>query len=123
MILINALLLYVVNNLIAWEAQVIRADEFRTVLPYVNASLVAQIIGNALFIFLGGQRSRQAVHFVLGLVSLAATWMLFRVFPFDFAHFFQSPWLTPYVKAAFGIGLIALVVSIVVRVIRLVRPS
>lgn len=118
---VNAVMLYIVNNLLAWDVLPFLTEDFARVLPLLNVSLVVTIIANALFVVYDARWFRSSGQIVLLAISMAVTVRLYRVFPFDF---------TPYaidwgmlgrfalLIAMFGIG-----VGIIVELGRLIFGS
>lgn len=83
-ILVNSLALYVVMNLLAWDALPFLTDDFVTVLPLIRASLIAAIIINAAWVVHDGQVFRSLTELCASGIALAATVRLLGVFPFEF---------------------------------------
>jgi hypothetical protein len=84
-IAVNVVMLYVVNNLLAWNILPFLTDDFGRVLWLIDISLVATIVVN--FIYLAYDRSwfRSLGQIGLNLISLAVAVRMYQVFPFDFS--------------------------------------
>ncbi len=111
---VNAALLYVVNNLLAWDVLPFLTDEFAQVLPLLNFSLAATIVFNALYVIYDGRWFKSTSQIVLLGISMAVTVRLYRVFPFDFSAY-AVDWAlvtrSVLIVAMFGVG-VAIVVEL-----------
>lgn len=81
---INIVLLWVVNNLLAWEFPRFLTRDFERVLPILNASIIASIVVNAALIGYDAGWFRSATNALTSGISLAVMIRLRQVFPFDF---------------------------------------
>lgn len=82
-IIVNFILLFVFNNLLNWRVPFL-TESFVTPLLFFNASFAAGIIGNALFLIYDARWIRHIVQIILNVISFAAIYVLFNVFPFNF---------------------------------------
>jgi hypothetical protein len=84
-IAVNVVMLYVVNNLLAWNILPFLTDDFGRVLWLIDISLLATIMVN--FIYLAYDRSwfRSLGQIGLNLISLVVAVRMYQVFPFDFS--------------------------------------
>ncbi len=82
-IIINFVLLFLFNNWMNWRVPFL-TESFVTPLLFFNASFVAGIVGNALFLIYDPRWLRHIVQIILNVVSFAAIYVLFVVFPFNF---------------------------------------
>jgi hypothetical protein len=84
-IAVNVVMLYVVNNLLAWNILPFLTDDFGRVLWLIDISLLATIMVN--FIYLAYDQSwfRSLGQIGLNLISLVVAVRMYRVFPFDFS--------------------------------------
>ncbi len=117
-IVANAIMLYIANNVLAWDVLPFLTDDFTRVLPLLNVSLAAAMLVNAVYIGYDARWFKSSSQIVLLAISLAVTVRLYRVFPFDFAAAgFDWELLLRFVLmvAMFGIG-----VGIVVELGRLI---
>jgi len=117
---LNAVLLYLVNVSPGWRAVPFLTDDTTEVLGWVNASLVASIIANALYVVMDGPWFRPLGELVT-LVGLAALVRLWQVFPFAFDDV-GVPWheITRWVLA---IGMGGSVIGLIVTMVKLARTS
>jgi hypothetical protein len=119
-LIITIALLYIFNNLIKWEAQLIINDKWLQVLPVLNISLSLAIVANMIFLFYHGRIFHYGARMVLDLFSLFVTYRLYTVFPFDFRRFFELGWLNTWFPYLLLLGTFGLVVAIVVRTARFI---
>ena len=118
-IAVNGIILFVVNNVLAWDVAPWLTDDFNDVLPILNTSLLASIIVNAVYLVFDPPLWRSVCELALLALSIAVGITMFRVFPFDFAAYsFDWELLTRMVMgfAIFGmcIGFIASAVKLIV---------
>ncbi|MFH1207630.1 MAG: hypothetical protein V1668_03415 [Patescibacteria group bacterium] len=116
-IIINALLLYVANNLLVWEAQFLK-HEWTDVLPAVNLTLSVTLGINILFLFYDSRGFYFISRTFSDAVSIYAAYRVWRVFPFDFHGFFELGWLNPVMKIVLPIAAVGIVIAIIVRAVR-----
>lgn len=116
-IIINAILLYVANNLLVWEAQFLK-HEWADVLPAVNLTLGVTLGINLLFLFYDGRGFYFVARTFSDAVSIYATYRVWRVFPFDFHGFFELGWLNPVMKIVLPFAIFGIAVAIIVRAVR-----
>jgi hypothetical protein len=115
-ILVNALALYVVTNLLAWDALPFLTDDFVTVLPLIRASLIATMIINAAWVVHDGQVFRSLTQLCASGIALAATMRLLEVFPFEF-----TDTTVDWVAVAHGVLLVALIGTVIGMVVDAAR--
>lgn len=116
-IVVNALLLWVANNLLAWGWFSWLTEDFTEVLPALNASLIVTIVAYALYVAYDGEWFRALGDIVTGVYSLLAGIAMWRVFPFDFSAY-AFDW-SLMARFAIGIGLFGVSVAILVNVVKL----
>jgi hypothetical protein len=116
-VVINALILWVANNLLAWGWFPWLTDDFAEALPAINASLIVTIIAYALFVAYDGEWFRALGDIVTGVYSLLAGIAMWRVFPFDFTEYaFAWDLMARFV---IGVGIFGVSVAILVNVVKL----
>jgi hypothetical protein len=82
-VFINMALLYLANNLVAWDLPFL-TDGFIAVLWVINLSLFAGMIGNLLLLVYDPLSFRRLVRISLNVVSFTAVYAVFTIFPFAF---------------------------------------
>lgn len=111
-IVVNALILYVVHNLLAWDLLPFLTADLELVLPLITVSLVAGMVANGIWIAFDPPWFRSATQIGLSVISLVVTIRMLDVFPFTFADG-GFPWETTVrvllvlVVAAIVIGTLA----------------
>jgi hypothetical protein len=85
-IVINVVLLYVVNNLLAWGLPFL-TDDFSEVVPLISLSLLVSVAANTLYLFVDTPVVKSATQIAVNSVSIVATVAVLRVFPFDFSDY------------------------------------
>jgi hypothetical protein len=81
---INGLLLFGINVAPGWSIVPFLTPDISAVLPWINASLVAGILANAVYLFRDTRRVKGLGDLITAVVGLVATVRLWQVFPFDF---------------------------------------
>jgi hypothetical protein len=117
---VNLLMLVVALNILEWGWLGFLTTEFEKVLPWVSLTLVASIIANLVYQFDDGPVVRSLGEMVTNLISILATYRVFRVFPFDFSGY-QFDW-APVTRAVLilamagaGVGMIAASIRLLSR--------
>lgn len=117
-VVVNLVMWYVINIQPGWQAVPFLTQETTLVLPFVNASIIAAIGVNLLYVFRDPAWLRglgDVVATTLGLVAMVRIW---QVFPVDFVD--GSLWrlLARWVVA---VGIVGSVIGIVAAFSKLVR--
>lgn len=110
-IAICAGLLYVVNNLLEWDAAPFLTVDFETIVPVLNAALIAGAVVNAIWLLYDAAWIRSVGQISLNLTVIGASALTLKVFPFDFAAY-SFNW-----EAAVTVVLLALILALVVATI------
>jgi hypothetical protein len=119
--LINGLLLYLVNRRPGWEAAPFLTAETEQVLGLVNASLVAGVVANLVYLVSDPPRLRSLGDLVTTGIGLAAMVRIWQVFPFSFEAD-GVPWDT-LCRWLLAIGIVGSAIGLVVALVSLVRGS
>ena len=126
-IAVNAVLLYIVNNLLAWDLLPFLTSELGQVLWLIDLSLLATIVANSVFLGFDPPWLKSMCQIALGGISMAVALRMYQVFPFDFTGSqFDWSWTTRFVMVLTMIGiaigivgeLIKLAGSLVPRAVR-----
>jgi hypothetical protein len=117
----NAVLLYLVNVSPGWDAVPFLTGDMTGVLGWVNASIVAGIIANALYVVVDRRWFRSLGELLVTLIGLAALVRLWQVFPFAFDDR-GVPWheITRWVLA---IGMAGSGIGLIVNAVKLARAA
>lgn len=91
-IVINAALLYIMNNLLTWEPPYVTAD-FAEVLGVINVSISATTLANLVFLTYDPRWFRHLAQIGLSLLSIRVLYTLFIVYPFDLGAGVYDMWL------------------------------
>ena len=84
-IVVQVALLILVNNLVAWDIAPFITDEFNDLVPYINVSLVASMVVNALCFAFDPRWFRSLTQAILNVITLVVIVQTYRIFPFDFS--------------------------------------
>ncbi|HSE08121.1 MAG TPA: hypothetical protein VLB29_05605 [Nocardioidaceae bacterium] len=119
--LINAALLYAVNVWPGWEELPFLTGQTTEVLGLVNASLIASVVANIVYIAYDAGRLRALGDIVTTSIGLAAMIQIWQVYPFDFEGY-SVDW-DVVVRILLVIGMVGSVIGIFVRFVNLVRGT
>ncbi|MFA5107011.1 MAG: hypothetical protein WC497_01645 [Patescibacteria group bacterium] len=117
-VIIHAVMLWVAVNLLNWGAQFI-LPTWADVLGIVRFSFILSIVAYATFIFYDGRGYYYLLRTAMDAVSIYVGYRLVTVFPFDFYGFYHQGWLNDAFPYVLWVGIIGLVISIIVRTVRL----
>jgi drug/metabolite transporter (DMT)-like permease len=120
-ITINAVLLYAINVSPGWDVVPFLTADTTHVLGWVNASIVAGIIANSLYLLVDRRWFKASGEIVVTLVGLTALIRLWQVFPFSFDDE-GIPW-HEVARWVLGIGVVGSIIAFVVNVVALGRAS
>ena len=123
-IIVDAALLFVANNILAWGWIPWLTDGFTEVLPILNVSLIATMVVNAVYLFYDPRWFKSLCEIGLLAISIAVTVTLYRVFPFDFS---DTAWnwdaITRVILVLLSLAMAAAIVGQAVALVRSVRPD
>lgn len=86
-VFVNAVLLWVVNNLEEWDVVPWLKDDFSRVVPIINVSLVASLVVNLIYLGYDTAWFKSLTQIVLLAISMAVMVRMYSVFPFDFSAY------------------------------------
>lgn len=86
-IVVNAIVLYIVNNILGWDLLPFLTGDFASVLPLLQLSLLATIAVNVVYLSYDEPTFRSVMQLGLSGISLAVLLRLYDVFPFDFSGY------------------------------------
>ncbi|MCD2109914.1 MULTISPECIES: hypothetical protein [Rhodococcus] len=115
-IVVDAVLLYLINGWPGWDVVPLLTEDTTRVLGWVNASIIAGVVTNAVYLVSDPPRLKALGDLVVNGIGLYALVRIWQVFPFDFPDDGSVPWdliaRTVLVVAIFG-TIIALIVAVV----------
>ncbi len=83
-IVVAAGLLYLVNNLLSWDAAPFLTEDFERIIPILNAALIAAIVVNAIWVLYDAAWVRSLGQVILNLAVIVTAALTLKVFPFNF---------------------------------------
>ncbi len=117
--LVNAAMLYGVNRWPGWDVVPFLTEETEDVLPAVNASILAGLVANLLYLVRDPEWFRALGDVVTTSVGLFAMTRLWVVFPVDFAEGgFDWALVT---RILLGLGIAGCIVGVLAGLVRLGR--
>jgi hypothetical protein len=114
-IIINAIMIYIFNNLLNWGVPFLTSD-YSGVLWAINLSLGMTITVNILFLIYDPGWFRHLAQIVLNVIALFVAFIIFTVFPFTFADKSWAFW----VKIALIVIMAGTGIAIIVEFFRLI---
>lgn len=120
-VVVNAVLLFLVNVTPGWSILPFLTPDMALVLPWINASMVAGIVVNAVYLIRDTPRVKgfgDLITEVIGLVAMIGLW---QVFPFDCGAG-SSGWAT-VVRVALVIGIVGTIIAMIVSVVMVIRGT
>lgn len=118
-IIVNGALLYAANRWPGWDALPFLTAETPQVLGIVNASLVAGIVANVVYLVWDPPRLKALGDLVTLAIGIAAMVQIWQVFPFDFSGS-SFPWET-VARILLGVGIGGSAIAIIVALVTVVR--
>jgi hypothetical protein len=115
--LVNAVLLYLINVAPGWEVVPFLTADLTLVLGIINASLIASLVVNLVYVVADPPRIRAAGDLVTLSIGIAAMARLWSVFPFDFGD--ATGWET-VTRTLLVIGIVGSGIGILVALVQLV---
>lgn len=118
---VNAALLWLANVAPGWEVLPFLTADMERVMPLVNASLVAGIAANVLYLAADPKWLKalgDIATTTIGIVAMVAIW---RVFPFDFGDA-SFDWALLF-RWVLGVGIVGSAIAVVVNVVSLVSDT
>jgi hypothetical protein len=116
---VNAVLIYLVNVSPGWDAVPFLTPATTEVLPWVNASMIAGVVANALYVAWDPTWFKALGDIVTTSIGIVAMVRIWQVFPFDFTGSSFDWALVARFALGFGIG--GSIVAILVALVTLVR--
>lgn len=118
---LSLVLIYVVQNLEEWDVFPFLTAEFGDVVPWITFSLIAGILAYLAYIVVEGQLVRSAGEVITNLITIAVTWKVFTVFPFDFSSY-SFPW-DVLARIVLVVAIIGAFMGVVVAVVKFANPK
>lgn len=117
-----------INGVTQWNIYPLLTQDFRLVLPILNATLILSIVGHTVAIIFDKYLLREIIFIVLNSLGLATVLTFLRIFPFDFSVIPNtaiatiSPTVTIVVlvviAVALGIGALVKLIKVIINVSR-----
>lgn len=115
-LVMNALFMWVVNNLLAWEWFSWLTEDFADVLPAINRSIIATFVVYGLLLFYDEEWFKVLGDAVTAVFSLLAGIVMWQVFPFDFTAY-AFDWAL-VARILIGLGIFGVSIGILVNVVK-----
>jgi len=118
-IAVNAAMLYVAHNVLAWDVLPWLTAEWEEVLPIVSFSLMVSILVNLIYVAYDAPWFKSLTQAFMAGIALAATIQIFRVFPFDFSAY-EFNWAF-VARAVLVLALVGITLGMITEVVRFIR--
>lgn len=116
-VLVNLGLLFVANNLLAWNVPSFLTEDFTQVLWLIDISLLATVVVNLVYLIYDPAWFKSVCQIGLNVISLSVLGLMYRVFPFDFS-LSQFNW-APVTRVVLILTMVGTVAGMIVELIKL----
>lgn len=113
--LIDAVMLYLINGRPGWDVLPFLTSETEQVLPWVNASIIAGLVVNLVYLGHDPRWLRAVGDMVTNAFSIAAMLVIWDVFPFDFSGS-SFDWEI-VARILLGLGIVGTLIGFVVALV------
>jgi hypothetical protein len=115
----NLVMLFLIHAWPGWDVIPFLTDQTTEVLPYVDATIVATILANAVYVVRDDRVAKASGDLVTALVSMLSLVRIWQVFPFDFADVWAG-W-QPLTYLMLGVATVGTAIGALVQAITLIR--
>lgn len=120
-IAVNAVVLFIVNNLLDWDVLPWLTDDFEELLPLINFSILLTIIVNAIYLAYDAPWFKSLTQIVTSVIGLAVAIRTWQVFPFDFSGY-DFNW-EAVARVVLIIAMVGLCAGIIAEVVKLIARA
>jgi uncharacterized membrane protein SirB2 len=120
-VVINLVMLVIVQNVVEWGWPSFLTEEFAEVVPWISTSLLVSIAANLIYQFDDSPAVKSTGQILVNLVSIAVTYVVLRVFPFDFSSYAFN-W-TPVVWIVSILAIVGAGIGVLTEAIKLVSSG
>lgn len=120
-VVVNVVMLFVVQNFLAWGWPAFLTADFDRVVGIISISLIASIIFNLAYLWYDPDWFRHAGQAVTGAVSLAVMVRIYQVFPFDFSRWAFDP--TGAAKVALVAAMVGVGIAIAIEFVKMMKSG
>lgn len=117
-IVVDAVLLYLINGWPGWDEVPFLTEDTTRVLGWVNASIIAGVVTNAVYLVADPPRSKALGDLVVNSIGLYALVRIWQVFPFDFPDDGSVPW-DLIARTVLVVAIAGTIIALIVAVVRL----
>lgn len=115
-IIVNVILLYAANNLLAWNMPYITA-KYNECLWAINLSVIANLLANTIFLFHDKKGFKGIAQIILNIIGLNFIYTLYVIYPFDFS---SIPDLDQAARIAFITGIMGILLATIIEAVKLI---
>jgi hypothetical protein len=120
-VVFNVVALVFVQYVLEWGILPFLTDEFAIVAPWITLSIGVSIVANLGFMLASSERVVSWGKIVMNATSLAATWVMLDVFPFDFTGY-EFDW-APVTRIVLILAMIGTLVGAITEAVKLAKGS
>lgn len=121
-IIVNFILLYLVNNLLAWRVPFL-TSEFVVPLRYLNISLGATMVANLLFLSYDPKWFLAITRTALNVIGIVVSYSLYVTFPFDLSSLASEGLFTLIVRIALILGIVGAAIGAIVEFVNFIKAA
>jgi hypothetical protein len=117
-IAVNAGLLFVAHNILAWDILPFLTDDWEELVPIISVSLLASMLVNLIYVAYDAPWFKSLTQIFLAAIAMAVTVRTYQVFPFDFSAY-DFNW-TAVTRVVLVLVMVGIVIAIIVESVKLV---
>lgn len=121
-IIVNFILLYLVNNLLAWRVPYI-TSEFVVPLRYLNISLGATMVANLLFLSYDPEWFLAITRMALNVIGIVVSYSLYVTFPFDLSSLASEGVFTVLLRIALILGIVGSAIGVIAEFVKFMKAA
>jgi hypothetical protein len=118
-IAVNAVMLWLVHQLLGWGWPGFLTDDFDAVVPWLSVSFGAGIVANACFISRDRGWFRSLADLTTAAIGLLVSVQMWKVFPFDFAGY-DHDWSWVF-RLGIVVGVVGSSIGMITNAVKLIR--
>lgn len=121
-VVVNAILIVIVNNLLAWGWVPFLTGRFELLTGIITVSLSVVLVANVLWLAFDPRWFKAMLQLGLNAISLVVAMRIWQVFPFDFSAYPGFSWHT-MARVVIVVSMVGICVGMLSELFKLLSPS